>query len=181
MSTKEYVILVNENDQPLGLEEKMKAHEEGLLHRAFSIFLWNDKGQMLLQQRALEKYHCGGLWTNACCSHPREGELTGAAATRRLREELGIEVPLQKAFEFTYRADMGNGLVEHEFDHVWTGTYSGAVPFDPAEVKDIRYLSMEEIQVWLQERPQEFTPWFRIAWPLIQDWKRASKNKEDKS
>ena len=181
MSTNEYVILVNENDQPLGVEEKMKAHEEGLLHRAFSIFLWNEEGEMLLQQRALDKYHCGGLWTNACCSHPREGELTERAAIRRLREELGIEVPLQKAFEFTYRADMGNGLVEHEFDHVWAGTYSGAIPFDPAEVKDTRYLSMAEIQAWLQERPQEFTPWFRIAWPLIKDWKSGSKNKEDKS
>src|SRR4249919_2599143 len=112
------VILVNEQNEAIGTMEKMEAHRKALLHRAFSVFIFNSKGEMLLQQRALNKYHSGGLWTNACCSHPRPGELIEDAATRRLKEELGFETPLKKIFQFTYQASFDNGLTEHEFDHV---------------------------------------------------------------
>lgn len=119
---KAQVILVNELDQETGLMEKMEAHEKGLLHRAFSVFIMNDQGDMLLQQRALDKYHSGGLWTNACCSHPLPGEAVEAAAHRRLSEEMGFDCPLRELFQFTYRTEFDNGLIEHEYDHVWTGT-----------------------------------------------------------
>lgn len=113
----EKVILVNEQDEVLGVMEKMEAHEKALLHRAFSVFIFNDKHELLLQQRAFSKYHSGGLWTNTCCSHPRPGESTEAAAIRRLKEEMGFTANLEKAFSFTYKAHFENGLTEHEFDH----------------------------------------------------------------
>ena len=117
------MILVNERDEPLGSMEKMEAHRKGALHRAFSVFIFNSRGEMLLQQRALKKYHSGGLWTNACCSHPRPGETNEAAALRRLREEMGFDTSLQQIFSFTYRASFNNGLTEHEYDHVFAGIY----------------------------------------------------------
>lgn len=164
------VILVDEQDRELGREEKMKAHEQGILHRAFSVFIFNQSGDMLLQQRALEKYHSGGLWSNACCSHPAPGEETATAAARRLQEELGFTTPLQKQFDFIYRAEFGNGLVEHEFDHVFTGRYEGAIPFNPEEVMEVVYLPMNRIYDMLQSTPEKFTAWFRIAFPGIRDW-----------
>lgn len=170
MLLEEKVILVNKRDEPLGLAEKMEAHRRGLLHRAFSIFLFNANGEMLLQQRATEKYHAGGLWTNACCSHPRQGESNLEAAQRRLMEELGIQVPLQKIFDFTYQAEVGNGLTEHEFDHVFAGTCEGPIPYNPQEVMDVQFLSVAAIQNWLDQEPQAFTPWFRIAWPMLLNW-----------
>src|ERR1700739_185125 len=118
----EQVILVDNSDQPVGVMEKMEAHRQALLHRAFSVFIFNSRGEMLLQQRAPEKYHSGGLWTNACCSHPRPGEDSRGGAGRRLREELGFTTELEKLFEFTYRTDYANGLTEFEFDHVFVGT-----------------------------------------------------------
>jgi len=121
----EQVILVNEQDEQVGIMEKMQAHREGKLHRAFSVFIFNNKREMLLQQRALNKYHSGGLWTNACCSHPKPNESTEAAAKRRLKEELGFETTLEKNFDFTYKADFENGLTEYEFDHVFSGVYNG--------------------------------------------------------
>ncbi|HSU49504.1 MAG TPA: isopentenyl-diphosphate Delta-isomerase, partial [Segetibacter sp.] len=121
----EEVILVNELDEQIGKMEKMEAHSKGLLHRAFSVFIFNDQGEMLLQQRAVSKYHSGGLWTNACCSHPRPEEATEDAALRRLQEELGFTVSLAKIFDFRYNASFTNGLTEHEFDHVFVGTYNG--------------------------------------------------------
>jgi len=124
------VILVNEQDQPVGTMEKMEVHQKALLHRAFSVFLFNDRGEMLLHKRADSKYHSGGLWTNACCSHPRPGEDTRSAAEKRLQEEMGIVTPLTKAFDFIYKASFDNGLTEHEFDHVFTGTYQGSI--DPS-------------------------------------------------
>src|SRR5688572_19216713 len=114
--------------------EKMEAHEKGLLHRAFSVFIFNDKGEMLLQQRALNKYHSGGLWTNACCSHPRPGEDTLQAAKRRLQEEMGIETPLTLKTSFTYKTAFENGLTEHEFDHIFTGTFNGEPNINSTEV-----------------------------------------------
>src|SRR5688572_9486804 len=121
------VILVNEFDEAIGSMEKMEAHEKALLHRAFSVFLFNKKGEMLLQKRAASKYHSPSLWTNACCSHPMPGEETKQAALRRLDEELGFTTSINKAFHFTYKAVFDNGLTEHEFDHVFVGEYQGAM------------------------------------------------------
>jgi len=166
----EKVILVNEQDEETGTMEKLEAHLHGFLHRAFSVFIFNRKGEMLLQQRALNKYHSGGLWTNACCSHPRPGELTEDAATRRLKEELGFETPLKKIFQFTYQASFDNGLTEHEFDHVFFGRYSGEINFNKHEVKDICFRSIEEIESSLETHPQKFTKWFLIAFPKMNEW-----------
>lgn len=168
----EQVILVNENDEELGIMEKMQAHEKGLLHRAFSVFIFNTEGQMLLQQRAARKYHSPGLWTNACCSHPRPGEKTSEAAQRRLQEELGFATELQEVFEFTYKASFDNGLTEHEYDHVYTGTYEGSIKPNINEVLDYCYKSMEDIQQSLQSHPHKYTVWFAIAFPRIFDWWR---------
>ena len=164
------VILVDAQDQPLGAMEKMEAHEKALLHRAFSIFLFNSRGDMLLQQRALSKYHSGGLWTNACCSHPAPGEDTAAAARRRLREELGLDLPVTKIFDFMYRADFDNGLTEHEFDHVFTGRYEGEVKFNPEEVMDVTYMSMDRLAADMDQYPEKYTAWFRIAFPRVEAW-----------
>lgn len=164
------VILVNEEDEQIGLMEKMEAHRKGLLHRAFSIFIFNKKGEMLLQQRALNKYHSGGLWTNACCSHPIPGENTLEAANRRLQEELGFYTPLTKAFHFTYRTDFENGLIENEFDHVFTGEFGSAIKMNENEVNDFCYKPMEEIRQLLIDQPKRFTSWFLLAFPQIEKW-----------
>ncbi len=164
------VILVDAGDNPTGTQEKMQAHQQGALHRAFSIFIFTTKGEMLLQQRALNKYHSGGLWTNACCSHPVPGELTEAAAQRRLKEELGFETPIHKIFDFLYKAEMGNGLIEHEFDHVFAGAYEGDINFNREEVMDYCYKSMDEIRAGLESHPQKYTAWFHIAFPRIEGW-----------
>ncbi len=161
------VILVDEHDTPVGRMEKLEAHQKALLHRAFSIFIFNTKGELLLQQRAAGKYHCPGLWTNTCCSHPAPGEDTGAAALRRLREEMGFTTALEKIFSFIYKAPFDNGLTEHEYDHVFTGIYDGPVQPDPSEVADYCYKPMEEISRSLQSHPQKYTPWFRIAFPRL--------------
>src|ERR1043165_5827412 len=131
---EEQVILVNEIDDEMGVMEKMEAHQKAILHRAFSIFIFNNKNEMLLQQRALNKYHSGGLWTNTCCSHPRPGEDTAAAASRRLKEEMGIETSIAPAFSFIYQADFDNGLVEYEYDHVFIGKSTCAIVPNAAEV-----------------------------------------------
>ncbi len=164
------VILVDTRDRVTGTMEKMEAHEKAVLHRAFSVFLFNLKGEMLLQQRALSKYHSGGLWTNACCSHPAPGEETAAAARRRLGEELGIDLDVTKVFDFVYRAEFDNGLTEHEFDHVFTGSWEGPVEFNPDEVMAIRYLSMEALRESIAKEPEIYTAWFRIAFPRIEEW-----------
>lgn len=167
---QEEVILVNTQDEPLGTMEKMEAHRKALLHRAFSIFIFDRNGKMLLQQRAATKYHSPGLWTNACCSHPRPGETELQAGLRRLQEELGFVTPIEKAFHFTYRADFDNGLTEHEFDHVFTGFYEGPMDLNPAEVSAITWKSMHEIEADLQQQPGRFTAWFAIAFPLLKKW-----------
>jgi isopentenyl-diphosphate delta-isomerase len=163
----ENVILVNERDEEIGTMEKMSAHEEGVLHRAISIFIFNEKGEMLLQQRASKKYHSGGLWTNACCSHPRPGEETEAAAVRRLKEELGFETSLNKVFDFVYKTSFDNGLIEYEFDHVFIGNYNGIISPNVNEVKDYCYKSLEEIESSLQTHPHKYTVWFKIAFPKV--------------
>lgn len=170
------VILVNEQDEPVGTMEKMEAHQKGLLHRAFSVFVVNSAGDMLLQQRALGKYHCGGLWTNTCCSHQLPGEETLAASHRRLMEEMGFDCPLEEIFSFTYRARFDNGLTEHEYDHVLIGTYDGAVMPDASEVQAHRFLSLHRIRTLLQEEPGSFTPWFHLAFPKIADYLEQHKD-----
>jgi isopentenyl-diphosphate Delta-isomerase len=162
MQTEE-VILVNELDEQTGTIEKMEAHRKALLHRAFSVFIFNHKGEMLLQQRALGKYHSPGLWTNTCCSHPRPGEEIDSAAARRLKEEMGIDTPIKKIFDFIYRTEFDNGLTEYEFDHVYTGIYDGALIPDKQEVHDYCFRSMEDIHQDLQRRPEKYTEWFKIA------------------
>jgi isopentenyl-diphosphate delta-isomerase len=168
MASLTNVVLVNAHDEPIGVMEKMEAHREPHLHRAFSIFLFNQYNEMLLQKRALSKYHSGGLWTNACCSHPFPQEAVDLAAHRRLREELGISTSLYKAFHFTYEAAFDNGLYEHEFDHVFIGSYSGELQPDPAEVEDYCYKSMEEVKEDLKLKPEAYTPWFKIALPYLE-------------
>ncbi|HEV2481423.1 MAG TPA: isopentenyl-diphosphate Delta-isomerase [Puia sp.] len=167
--SKEEVILVDEVDTPLGTMEKIEAHQKALLHRAFSVFIFDKEGRMLLQRRADGKYHSPGLWTNACCSHPRPGEDTGAAAIRRLREELGFTTSLVRLFSFTYRSEYANGLTEFEFDHVFVGRYDAAIHPDPAEVSDYCYRSMDEIRAELQTDPGRFTTWFHLAFPMVSE------------
>lgn len=164
------VILVNEADEAIGTMEKMEAHRRGVLHRAFSVFVFDRQGNMLLQQRSAEKYHGALLWSNTCCSHPYPGEEVEAAAARRLGEEMGFATPLEKIFTFTYRADVENNLVEHEFDHVFTGVYEGVIELNPSEVAAYLYLPMEVISRRLEEEPAAFTSWFRIAFPLVEKW-----------
>lgn len=166
----EQVVLVNEHDEEIGLMEKMEAHEKALLHRAFSVFVFNTKGELLLQQRALSKYHSGGLWTNTCCSHPRPNETVADAANRRLMEEMGFQTPLDKVFDFIYQAGFSNGLTEHEFDHVLIGHYEGAIVPDPHEVHGYEYRTMESIQASLDAKEGLFTAWFEIIFPKMMDW-----------
>ncbi len=168
------VILVDENDTPVGEAEKMQVHLDGSLHRAFSIFIFNSKGEMLLQQRAVSKYHSGGLWTNACCSHPEPGEETAAAAHRRLQEEMGFDVPLKKLFDFVYKASFDNGLTEYEFDHVFAGSYDGPIAFNKEEVMAHCYKSMDAVEAALQSEPDQYTAWFHIAFPKIKAWRQVS-------
>lgn len=159
----EYVILVDEKDNQLGLMEKMEAHEKGLLHRAFSVFLFNSKGEMLLQQRAISKYHSGGLWTNACCSHPRDGEKTIDAAHRRLEEEMGFDCAIEKAFHFIYKSALDNDLTEHELDHVFIGQYEGVIKPNPEEVETYKYIAVPELVEDVKNNPQNYTEWFKIC------------------
>lgn len=164
------VILVNEQDEPIGTMEKMEVHRKGLLHRAFSVFVRNERGEILLQQRAIEKYHCGGLWTNTCCSHPFPEENIVDAAHRRLLEEMGFDCQLKKIFNFTYRAHFSNGLIEHEYDHVLLGQYDGPVLPDSAEVQDYAFLSVDVISKKLLSDPDVFTPWFHIAFSKMKNF-----------
>jgi len=165
VNVEEKVVLVNEENIVLGTMEKLEAHQKGLLHRAFSVLLYNDAGEMLIQRRALGKYHTPGLWTNACCSHPREGEAVTAAASRRLREELGIEIPpedLQEKGHFIYKAAFDNGLTEHEYDTMVAGYFDGTVDhINPEEVESVRWIDMETLKLEIEENPEKFTPWFK--------------------
>lgn len=159
----DYVILVDENDNPIGTEEKLAAHQNGgKLHRAFSVFVFNDAGEIMLQRRAMKKYHCPGLWTNTCCSHPRPDETSLAAATRRLQEEMGFVCPLQERFTFTYRAEFSNGLTEHEFDHVFVGIYNDVPQPNPAEAMDWKWISVDELIQDIAVHPDTYTAWLKI-------------------
>lgn len=169
------VVLVNKFDEPVGFMEKMEAHRSPHLHRAFSVFLFNPKKEILLQRRALSKYHSGGLWTNTCCSHPYPNEPVADAARRRLQEELGIDAQLHKAFDFVYEASFDNGLYEHEFDHVFIGEYNGPVNPDPAEVADYCFKSIKSIKGDLDITPNAYTPWFKIALPYLEAFLKKNK------
>ena len=160
--TKENVILVNENDEQIGLMEKIEAHEKALLHRAFSVFILNNKGELMLQQRALHKYHSPGLWTNTCCSHQREGESNISAGKRRLQEEMGFVTDLAEAVSFIYKAPFDNGLTEHEYDHVMIGTYNDAPVINPDEVADWKWMDVQAVKEDIGQNPDNYTAWFKI-------------------
>ena len=165
----EQVILVDTEDNAIGLMEKMEAHEKALLHRAFSVFVFDTQGRMLIHRRALSKYHSGGLWTNTCCSHPRAEESAQEAAHRRLQEEMGFDCDLDYRFHFVYKAELDQGLTEHELDHVFTGVYEGDIKPEPEEVMDYRYITMEDLDKELAEDPSRYTEWFKIALPTVRE------------
>jgi isopentenyl-diphosphate delta-isomerase len=166
----EYVVLVDNNDNAIGTMEKQQAHVEGVLHRAFSIFIFNSENKLLLQKRASSKYHCGGLWTNTCCSHPRENEIILDAANRRLQEEMGMQCELKPLFNFVYKAEFENGLTEHEYDHVFVGQSNQLPELNTEEVEDYRYIDLEELQTEIKVSPQNFTPWFLIALDRVSEF-----------
>lgn len=159
---EEKVILVDENDQKIGLMPKMEAHEKGLLHRAFSVFVFNSKNELMLQQRALHKYHTPGLWANTCCSHQRDGESSIDAGKRRLSEEMGFTTDLKETTTFIYKAPFDNGLTEHELDHILIGKYEGEPSINPDEVADWKWMSLEEVKNDIQANPDIYTAWFKI-------------------
>ena len=160
---KEYVILVNEQDNDIGVMEKLLAHQEGLLHRAFSIFIFNEKGELLLQQRALSKYHSAGLWTNTCCSHPRPNETIKDAANRRLFEEMGMSCDLKIISNFIYKTPFENGLTEHELDYVLTGITNQNPHINKDEVENYKWMAIEDIKKNIISCPDLYTSWFKIA------------------
>jgi len=161
------VILVDKSDNQIGIMEKIEAHEKGLLHRAFSVFIFNQHNQMMIHQRALNKYHSPGLWTNACCSHQQPGESNEQAAHRRLLEEMGFDCELVKQFEFTYRAEFSNGLIEHEYDHVFIGHYSNHPQPNVLEVNDWKWVDISYLEVDTLENPEKYTPWFLMSWEKV--------------
>ena len=165
----ESVVLVNQQDEVLGSMEKMEAHFSGSLHRAFSLFIFNDQKELLLQQRAHNKYHSGGLWTNSCCSHPRIGETTLDAGTRRLNEELGFTTELNEEFSFIYRAELDQNMIEHELDHVLTGTYNEIPDFNTDEVCAVKYISMSYLETDIASNPENYTAWFKIIFSKVKD------------
>lgn len=174
--TEEQVVLVDKDNNTIGTAEKMHAHQLGLLHRAFSVFVFNQHGELLLQQRQQDKYHCGGLWTNTCCSHPRLHESVVAAGERRLQEEMGFCTDLQLLGTFTYRAKFANALIEHEYDHVLVGKYAGEkIQCDPNEVQAYKWISLEDLTLDLQQNPHLYTPWLDLALNIVQDnWDKVA-------
>ena len=159
---EEKVIIVNENDEQIGVMPKLEAHEKALLHRAFSVFIFNDKNELMLQQRAFQKYHSPGLWTNTCCSHQREGESNIEAGKRRLKEEMGFVTELQETISFIYKAPFDNGLTEHEFDHVMIGYYNSEPKININEVADWKWMSLENVRLDIKNHPENYTAWFKI-------------------
>jgi isopentenyl-diphosphate delta-isomerase len=159
---EEQVILVNEKDEQIGTMPKLEAHKKGLLHRAFSVFIFNDNGELLLQQRASDKYHSPSLWTNTCCSHQRIGENNLEAGKRRLFEEMGFETELKEVFSFIYSAPFDNGLTEHELDHVMVGNYDKSPEINQDEVEDFKWMTLESVKIDMEIQPEIYTAWFKI-------------------
>jgi isopentenyl-diphosphate delta-isomerase len=170
------VVLVDENDKELGTMAKMEAHEKGLLHRAFSVFVFNGNGELLLHKRASDKYHCSGMWTNTCCSHPRPGEKVKAAAQRRLQEEMGFSCNLVPAFEFVYQSKLDNNLSEHEYDHVFLGEFDSKPNPNSGEVEDWEFMRIDKIRSLLEKNPEMFTPWFKIVFERVLKHRSESPN-----
>jgi isopentenyl-diphosphate delta-isomerase len=160
---REELILVNEDDEAIGVEEKITAHLNGALHRAFSLFIFNSGGQLLVQKRTSTKYHSKGLWSNTCCGHPRPGESIEAASRRRLREEMGFDCGVEKVFEFVYRVKLDNGFYEHEYDHVLVGKFDGTPSPNRDEVDDWDWVNLKKIRLDMQAHPDNYTYWFRIS------------------
>lgn len=158
----EEVILVDKNDNTIGTMEKMEAHHRGLLHRAFSVLLFNSEGKVLLQKRSSNKYHSAGLWTNTCCSHPQPGEKIEDATRRRLMEEMGIDVKTEFAYKFIYKTELEAHLIEHEYDYVFIGTYNGEPLINPNEVEDWKYVDINWVRKDIGEHPDKYTYWFRL-------------------
>jgi isopentenyl-diphosphate delta-isomerase len=170
----EMLVLVDENDREIGTGEKLAVHRSGALHRAFSIYLFNSRNELLITRRAPGKYHSPGLWTNTCCGHPRPGEPVDAAALRRLGEETGIACPLTPAFHFVYRAEFANGLVEHELDHVFAGRFDGAPPaLHPDEADAAEWVDVDALARDVKARPERFTAWLALSLPGAIDWWRS--------
>lgn len=161
---KEYVILVDEKDNMIGTAEKINAHLEPKLHRAFSIFIVNSNGELLIQQRAGNKYHCPGLWANTCCGHPRPGESLESAVHRRLQEEMGFDAELKEIFSFTYYCKFDNGLAEMEYDHVFIGKWNGTPIINYEEVADYKWVAKDFLKKDIEKNPEIYTTWFKIAW-----------------
>ncbi len=159
---EEQVILVNENDEQIGLMPKMEAHEKAVLHRAFSVFIFNSNNELMLQQRAAHKYHSPLLWTNTCCSHQRDGETNIEAGTRRLQEEMGFTTSLKETTSFIYKAPFDNGLTEHELDHIMIGYYEQAPVINPDEVEDWKWMPLDDVRTDIAAQPELYTAWFKI-------------------
>ena len=172
----DWVIQVDPEDQPLGTVEKLAAHQQGILHRAVSVFLLDSQGRLLLQRRATGKYHSGGLWSNTCCGHPGPGESVAQAARRRLREELGIEAELSPLLRFQYRAELEGGLTEHELDHVFLGRFDGIPHPDPNEVSAWSWNSPSDLEAAMASSPAEYTVWLRLLLPAVRGCLRSEPN-----
>jgi isopentenyl-diphosphate delta-isomerase len=168
LQKEEYVILVDHNDNEVGTMEKMEVHQKGLLHRAFSVFVFNANNELMVHKRALGKYHSPGLWTNTCCSHPRPGESTEAAAHRRLQEEMGFDCPLEEALSFIYNKNLDNDLTEHEFDHVFVGQYDGKPVINTDEVYEWKFQTLGSLRSEMDQTPENFTEWFKICFDRVE-------------
>jgi len=174
--TEEQVILVDKNDNQIGLMPKMEAHEKALLHRAFSVFVFNDKNELMLQQRAMHKYHSPGLWTNTCCSHQRDGESNLEAGMRRLQEEMGFVTDLEETTSFVYKAPFDNGLTEHEYDHIMVGYFDGEPQLNEKEVADWKWMKLEAIKEDINKHPELYTAWFKIIFEKFYEFINVNKS-----
>ncbi|WP_248723552.1 isopentenyl-diphosphate Delta-isomerase [Seonamhaeicola sp. ML3] len=176
---EEKVILVNENDEQIGLMPKMEAHKKAVLHRAFSVFVFNDKNELMLQQRALDKYHSPGLWTNTCCSHQRDGESNIQAGKRRLQEEMGFVTELQESISFMYKAPFDNGLTEHEYDHVLLGKYNDEPIINPNEVASWKWMPLEAVKLDISLNPALYTEWFKVIFDKFYEHINVTANESN--
>ena len=167
IDTRDHVVLVNPDNVPMGIMDKLEAHQKGVLHRAFSIFLFNDKKELLLQQRAAHKYHGAELWTNTCCSHQQLGEDNLTAAQNRLQFEMGISCPLEEKFSFLYKAEVENNLIEHELDFIFMGIYNENPVINNTEVMDYKWIAISELINWIDANPEQFTYWFKEVLPDV--------------